>query len=115
MLRSVASRLAPLPNVIGFGSLNEQTVRNYRFTPFGPLATGYVQINESEQTLWKDGYGCPWQREGVWDFKGGKPVLLKPHYFSGFDHRDSQEHPGARCSGNGAFSAPSNGRSGTRS
>lgn len=70
----------------------KQTVRNYRFTPFGPLAAGTVQINENEQTLWKDGCECPWQREGVWDIKSGHPVLLKPHYFSRSDPRRPSGH-----------------------
>jgi hypothetical protein len=120
MLGALASRLAPFPHVIGFGSMNEphhgyigwkdlgkpskwlmkngptptgleamaaasgrkQSVRNYRFTPLGPLATGYVWINSEEQILWKSGYECPWKREGVWDFVRGKAVLLDPAYFA---------------------------------
>jgi hypothetical protein len=85
---------------------SKQTVRNYRFTPFGPLATGYAQINESGQTLWKEGFECPWRREGVWDFRGGKAVLLEPHYFSGFGRRHPRQHPGAGVSFSRDFLKP---------
>jgi hypothetical protein len=137
MLRTVAARLAPLPNVIGFGTMNEphrgyigwedlskpskwpmkngptptglegmaaasgckQLVRNYRFTPFGPLATGYVPLNENRKTLWRRGCGCPWRREGVWDLKGSKPLLLKPRYFD----RPSTERSRGRSAAGDSF------------
>ncbi|MBN2551831.1 MAG: cellulase family glycosylhydrolase, partial [Spirochaetales bacterium] len=66
-----------------------QIVRNYRFTAFGPVATGYASINDGGHTLWKDGFECPWRREGVWDVVHGKPVLLRPRYFGSSDPRKS--------------------------
>jgi hypothetical protein len=119
-MRHVAERLADLPNVIGFDTLNEpargyieledltkdephgiasfgatptplqamalaagytMNVRNYEMRPWGPSVTGYVELNPTGQTLWKDGYVGVWQENDVWTDEGGQPRVLKPFHF----------------------------------
>jgi len=43
---------------------------------------GRTTLGEHGVSAWKKGSECVWLREGVWDLSCGKPVLLKPDYFS---------------------------------
>lgn len=116
----VAEALRGLPNILGYGTMNEPhpgfigcdylesfssadlrlgisptpleamyacagnpvKVRNYIFSPIGLFPAGRAIENPNAVRLWAAGRECPWRRQGVWDIKNRKPVLLKPGYFT---------------------------------
>jgi hypothetical protein len=40
-------------------------------------------LNEARMHAWKDGFGCIWRQNGVWDYdSSGIPHLLQPDYFN---------------------------------
>lgn len=43
---------------------------------------GTVPLGEHGVSAWKDGTGCLWRREGVWDISCGKPVLVRLDHFA---------------------------------
>jgi len=50
---------------------------------FLPKLLGKKLLNKGGVKAWKEGYGCVWKANGVWDLdKAGNPVLLQPDYFS---------------------------------
>jgi len=115
-----AKALKGLPNVAGFGVMNEPnpgfiglrdasrlerammrrgampspfeamaagegfpaSVERWAIDLFGNHRAGRAALNPSGIRAWREGADCPWRREGIWDVKGGKPVLLKPGYFA---------------------------------
>ncbi len=114
-IAAVAERIAGLPNVLGYDTLNEPSggyigkgtslLRGSRFmareqfaiAPWSPLehlaaAAGNpvsrdgATLNPDGVSVWRD--GCPWQRAGVWDIDAdGTPVLADPTYFKERDGR----------------------------
>jgi hypothetical protein len=40
-------------------------------------------LNPEGRSLFREGFECPWKREGVWTAEGGKPRLLKRDHFAG--------------------------------
>ena len=40
-------------------------------------------INPDRQSLFNDGFSCPWKQAGVWTDKTGEPQLLRKDYFAG--------------------------------
>ncbi|MDR2921977.1 MAG: cellulase family glycosylhydrolase [Treponema sp.] len=44
-------------------------------------------FNPGADSLFKDGYVCPWKQAGVWAEEGGKPRLLRKDHFSLFEKR----------------------------
>jgi hypothetical protein len=119
-MRRVALALKGLPNVAGFGALNEpslgflglsdlsklqramirkgpmptpwqailagsgrpQRVGRWHVGLSGNYRTGKALINPEGVRAWQDGQDCLWKRAGVWEEKGGEPVLARPGHFS---------------------------------
>lgn len=54
------------------------------FAMFFMYKKGSQTFNTNKISLWKDGYKCPWQKEGVWDYNPQtlETKLLKPDYFN---------------------------------
>ena len=52
---------------------------------------GRASLGSPGVRAWKDGSVCLWRRAGVWDLKGGKPILREPGWFAAekgaFNHR----------------------------
>lgn len=49
----------------------------------GTKRTGYRLVNPQGVRAWRDGAHCIWRQHGVWDMTpDGKPLLLRPDYFS---------------------------------
>jgi hypothetical protein len=44
-------------------------------------AGGTQIFNPDGVSLFRDGYACPWKREGIWADEDGAPMLLKPDHF----------------------------------
>lgn len=115
--RQVALAVKDLPNVVGFGTLNEPgrgyigldnltQIASSLFltgaspTPFqgmliasgysqevtamdsGAKPTGKIVLNPARTNLWREGFAEIWKQHGVWSDQDGKPVLLRPNYFS---------------------------------
>ncbi|OHE67153.1 MAG: cytoplasm protein, partial [Treponema sp. GWA1_62_8] len=53
----------------------------------GTRRIGHATINPEGVSLFKEGFGCPWKREGVWTDEGGEARLLRPDHFSRFGDR----------------------------
>ncbi len=49
---------------------------------FGYKPVGKKIFNKEKISVFKNGFYCPWLKEGVWDIKNNEPILLKPDYFS---------------------------------
>lgn len=115
-LGQVAARVAHLPNLLGYDTLNEPCPgylgkdeaalrRGSRFMarehsdipPWSPLehlaaAAGVtierdgMVLNPDGVTVWTD--GCPWQAAGVWDLdRDGQPIVTDPSWFAERDGR----------------------------
>ncbi|MDR2160492.1 MAG: cellulase family glycosylhydrolase [Treponema sp.] len=41
-------------------------------------------LNPQGRSLFREGFECPWKREGVWTAEGGTPRLLKGDHFAGY-------------------------------
>lgn len=65
--------------------VNVSAVEKYHTDSLGIHKKGVVSLNEGNQTLFREGYTCPWEREGVWTIEGGQAVALKPDYFSKYN------------------------------
>jgi hypothetical protein len=49
----------------------------------GERVTGTKLVNPNKVSLWKQGWTCIWQENGVWGLdNAGQPVLLQPDYFA---------------------------------
>ncbi|QQO10520.1 glycoside hydrolase family 5 protein [Breznakiella homolactica] len=48
----------------------------------GPKVTKKQAVNPQGLSLFREGYGCPWKKAGVWTDEGGSPRILKPGHFS---------------------------------
>ncbi|MBC8099983.1 MAG: cellulase family glycosylhydrolase, partial [Armatimonadetes bacterium] len=121
-MQQVALALKGLPNVVGYGAMNEPVAsllgladvrqlptRNLIMTGAMPnfwqaiqLGVGYAQpvgvyqmgfsgpeqldtvtLNPDGKRVWRDGYPCVWQQNGVWEPDAdGQPQLLRPDYFA---------------------------------
>lgn len=47
------------------------------------MYSGETEMNPGRVRAWKEGAGCPWQREGVWEVgSDGQPRLLRPAHFA---------------------------------
>lgn len=56
-----------------------------RFSLFGKLpAPGSEVLNPGGESLFREGYSCPWKAAGVWNVCEGIPVIQKTDYFSKF-------------------------------
>src|SRR5215212_8099561 len=47
----------------------------------GAQQTGTTRLNPEGLPVWRDGYSCVWQQNGVWTDEGDSPRLLRPHHF----------------------------------
>jgi hypothetical protein len=61
---------------------NKVEVDRYFMKITGSKKIGRVTVNPKGERLWKDDFQCVWREHGVWDVVDGKPVILKPDYFS---------------------------------
>ena len=138
-LAALAEALRGLPNVLGFGTMNEPMPGWVGWPSllklYGPLRNGHMPtafegmhlasggslqvgvydakdlvcaatgkpvrrevLNELKQSIWLDGYSCPWKAHGVWevDAATGAPRCLKPHYFTKADFGAEHFLPFAR-------------------
>jgi hypothetical protein len=67
--------------LLGEGFTQEVAVWKLGWTNFQRIGTH--KMNETHQRAWKDGFGCIWRQNGVWDVSVDRtPVLLRPDYFS---------------------------------
>jgi len=44
-------------------------------------------FNPGEQSLFREGFCCPWKQAGVWTDEGGEPRLLRPDHFARIEGR----------------------------
>ncbi|MCL2265339.1 MAG: cellulase family glycosylhydrolase [Treponema sp.] len=59
----------------------------YGMSSFGKKVSCYETFNEAGETIFKDGYNCPWKQAGVWKEQDGEPVLLKEDHFAMYQGR----------------------------
>lgn len=59
-----------------------QEVAVWETTLHGPRQVGTTQLNPGALSVWRAGYRCLWQQNGVWTDEGGTPRVLRPHHFS---------------------------------
>ena len=60
-----------------------QEVENWKLGMMGARQNGTQKLNTGGVNVWREGYACVWQRNGVWDRDGtGKPRLLRPRHFA---------------------------------
>ena len=69
------------------GSGFAREVPVYRQTMLGLRTIGRRTINPDGASAWLPGRSCPWLRHGVWGERNGRPVLLRPDYFTTVDGR----------------------------
>lgn len=109
-MRAVAERVADLPHVIGFDTLNEPgsgwigqqleqrrgLLRGPAWSPLDALAVasgitrelpllegGSKTVNPAGVSIWRDGAHDPFRAAGAWDVDAsGAPVALRPDHFS---------------------------------
>lgn len=108
-MRAVAERLADLPHVIGFDTLNEPgsgwigqpleerrgLLRGPKWSPLDALAVasgipralpliegGVRVVNRHAISIWRDGYEDPFRAAGVWDLDGQTPRALRSDHFT---------------------------------
>ncbi|GAB1481922.1 cellulase family glycosylhydrolase [Treponema sp.] len=53
----------------------------------GEQIRGTKTFNTDSKKLFKEGYSCPWKKEGVWTDEGGTPKLLRAQHFTEFQGR----------------------------
>ena len=109
-MRAVAERVADLPHVIGFDTLNEPgsgwigqrlderrgLLRGAAWSPLDALAVasgmtrtlpllegGSREINPRGVSIWREGAQDPFRAAGVWDLdSNGAPCALRPEHFT---------------------------------
>ncbi|MDR3145164.1 MAG: cellulase family glycosylhydrolase [Treponema sp.] len=54
----------------------------YRMGILGPRPVSRETVNPRGVSLFREGYGCPWERAGVWTGEGGKIRLLRRDHFA---------------------------------
>ncbi|MFA6505367.1 MAG: cellulase family glycosylhydrolase [Treponemataceae bacterium] len=59
-----------------------QTAPAYSLGLIGVKKTGNAMLNADKESLFRDGFECPWKRAGVWTDEGGMPRLLRPDHFT---------------------------------
>lgn len=60
-----------------------QEVELWAMRRFGLRRIGTRLVNPNGVRAWRDGCDCVWRQHGVWDLgPGGRPLLLRPDYFS---------------------------------
>jgi hypothetical protein len=52
-----------------------------------PLVKGHAQLNPDCLSLFKEGFECPWKKNGVWEDGPQGPELLHPDWFSLYQGR----------------------------
>lgn len=62
------------------------SVARYHTDSFGIHKKGTTILNEQGQSLFQQGFSCPWEQEGVWTIENGVAKALKPNHF--FVHND---------------------------
>jgi hypothetical protein len=60
----------------------------YRTGIFGTRKTGKKILNPGGLTVFKEGFECPWKREGIWADEGDEPRLLKKDHFASYEGRN---------------------------
>jgi hypothetical protein len=111
-MRAVAERVADIPHVIGFDTLNEPgsgwigqhlderrgLLRGPAWSPLDALAvasgiprtlplleSGERLVNQQGISIWREGATDPFREAGVWGVtSGGEPVALRPDHFQMF-------------------------------
>ncbi|MCA9892301.1 MAG: cellulase family glycosylhydrolase [Anaerolineae bacterium] len=64
------------------GAGYSQSVAVYDLTLLGVFKRGSRVIHADGTSVFKEGYPCVWQENGVWDLDSkGQPQLLRPHHF----------------------------------
>jgi hypothetical protein len=61
----------------------------YSAGSFGKLSFKREILNPESDSLFKEGFACPWKQAGVWAEEDGKPRLLRKDHFSGFNKRQA--------------------------
>ena len=112
-MRAVAERVADIPHVIGFDTLNEPgsgwigqnldqrrgLLRGLSWSPLDALAVasgisrrlpllegGERLVNPQGISIWRRGSEDPFRKAGVWDVtSSGEPLALRPNHFEVFD------------------------------
>ena len=64
-----------------------QKVPVYNIAAAGRVQGNYEIFNPDGISLFREGFSCPWKQAGVWEDKGGKPVLLRAGHFSAYKNR----------------------------
>lgn len=59
----------------------------YKTGILGTRVIGKEIVNSEKISLFKEGFSCPWKKEGVWTDEGGIPRLLKKDYFAYLEGR----------------------------
>ncbi len=84
-LQNCPVKTGPIPNAfqaMAAASGFSVEVPIYKTGLLGIHSRGIARINSDGLNLFKDEYGCPWEREGVWKKVEGEPVLQKADYFA---------------------------------
>jgi hypothetical protein len=74
----------PLPTpyqAMLLGGGYSQEVPVWETTLQSPQQIGTTRVNPEGLSVWREGYRCVWQQNGVWTDDGGTPRLLRPHHF----------------------------------
>jgi len=74
----------PLPSpfqAMLLGAGYPQEIPVWETTLQGPKQIGTARVNPDGLDVWRAGYRCVWQQNGVWTDEGGTPRLLRPHHF----------------------------------
>jgi len=70
-----------------------QDVDLYELKATGPKKIGTQVLNAEGLSVWREEYEPIWKQNGVWDFVGGEPRLLKADYFSQANFNQSYFRP----------------------
>ncbi|PKL08010.1 MAG: hypothetical protein CVV51_11135 [Spirochaetae bacterium HGW-Spirochaetae-7] len=84
-LERAMSKVGPMPSpfeAMAAGSGFPREVDVYGIKGLSQGVIGREILGEHGVSAWKEGAGCLWRREGVWDESCGKPVLRKPGHFA---------------------------------
>ena len=83
-------RIGPCPTpfqAMALGCGHAQTVAVFEYGAQGAQCIGETRIDPGGQIIWREGFPCVWQANGVWTDQDGTPRLLKPDHFSMVDGR----------------------------
>ncbi|MDR2111277.1 MAG: cellulase family glycosylhydrolase [Spirochaetaceae bacterium] len=83
----------PIPSplqAMAAASGHRVSVPVYTMGVSGPRKRGRQTINPEGLSLFKEGYGCPWKRAGVWTDEGGPPRLLRKDHFTFFNGKPAR-------------------------